>query len=330
MLFKLFKKNSCNHLVHAIILSMNSFRSIFLYAWSCVLCNKKLSFIVFIFQFLPFIVFFGGALLLSLLGYTLLPRHVDFILSHFTSVSWLLVGAGTLLLFVFLCLLFQLACTYFSNKWLSYIFQKKNFTFRSLFSEWKGIWPWAGTGLSVALHFVWLAVVTFILALLAQDFSPKIWLLVLVLGIFVGIFFGVFLSLSLPVYFFEDKKYFQATQKSWEIIHGRWWKTFWYTLISLLFVIIVSFFFNSFDKFVTWVWAGHFLPENLSQSHAFGAFVFCISLIYAVLSSAVSIVLQIFLSAFSFALYLHYNTEIAVPKVSHIRPSKKQLLTKKK
>lgn len=94
--------------------------------------------------------------------------------------------------------------------------QKKKFNFTTLLREWKGMWSWAGTGLATSVYFITTFVVTAVLAVVCIYIYDMLVILPVILG-------GV--AFTFPVYFFEGKRYFAATEKSREIVRGRWWKT---------------------------------------------------------------------------------------------------------
>lgn len=140
-----------------------SLRSIFSHAWSCVFSNKKSFFIVFLYQFVPFLLYFFGAMILSVIVTVLMPQYADYILAHMTDpliISGVVLVGGIALLAL---ISIQLICSYLSNLGLVHIFQKKKFTFRSLLKQWRGVGAWTGTGLVVALYFFILVLVTIFL-----------------------------------------------------------------------------------------------------------------------------------------------------------------------
>lgn len=290
-----------------------SLRSIFSHAWSCVFSNKKSFTIVFLYQFLPFLFFFFGAMILSVLITLLMPHYADYILAHMADPLILsgLAIAGWIFLLVLISI--QLVCSYLSNLWLVLMFQKKKFSFRSLLKQWRGVGAWTGTGLIVALYFFGLVLVTIFLMASSYYVHEKLIIVPAILWFGVGVFGAIALSLSVSVYFFEGKKYFQAIKRSWELVRGRWWLTFGYAIVAITTVLIVSLLFNLIGISFSWI-SGH-LPTEFSATHLFGTVIVIWGVAYTILQSAFNIVTQIVLTGFTFSLYLVYS-ENHIPKIT--------------
>jgi len=61
-----------------------------------------------------------------------------------------------------------------------------------------------------------------------------------ILLIIPGIIFGVFWSLSTFVFLKENKKILASLKRSKQLVRGRWWKTFGYFVLLLIFTILIS------------------------------------------------------------------------------------------
>ncbi|MCB9806780.1 hypothetical protein H6768_02660 [Candidatus Peribacteria bacterium] len=93
------------------------------------------------------------------------PELLEAFISRFGNptmiISILIIGLAC----IFIFLLFQLSCSYLARLGLTYISQKKKFSFSSLLREWRGMWSWAGTGLVVAIYFIGASMITALIAI---------------------------------------------------------------------------------------------------------------------------------------------------------------------
>lgn len=295
---------------------------IFSLSWKQLFKNKKSLGIIFLFQVLPTTVLLIGGICLSLGARYLIPffgidmNNMNFLARITTPAGITIITIiGLLLLLVWFT--FQLICSYLSSQGLAWNFQNKSYTLKSLVKSWRGMWPWAGTGLAVVAQFLAIFLVGFILALGFAYIHEYLALIpgVLTLGVF--IFFSVSLSLSLPVYFFEWKKYFEAIKISGGLVRGRWWKTFWYAVLAITITIAASLLFAVLEMLTTEI--GQYLPLSLLNSRTFtlflGFWVFCFSMV----QMFSSVIVQMFIQSMTFTIYQSYSstpTAIRITKKS--------------
>ena len=98
--------------------------------------------------------------------------------------------------------------------------QKKKFNFSSLLREWRGMWSWAGTGLVTAVYFISVFVLTALVAVGCVYVYDMLAVVPVILGGATLVFLGIALAFTFPVYFFENKRYFTATERSRQMVKG--------------------------------------------------------------------------------------------------------------
>ncbi len=293
--------------------------SIFSLSWKQLFKDKKSFGIIFLFQILPTAILLLGAIFLGVCARYVVPffgidmNNMTF-LARFTTPVWITIISIVALLLLLVWLTFQLICSYLSAQGLVWNFQNKSYTFKSLIKSWRGMWSWAGTGLAVGIQFVVIFVIGFLLALGFAYFKEYLALVPIVLAVGTFLFFAISFSLSLPLYFFEWKKYFQATKASKALIQGRWWKTFWYAILAVVITIGVSILFAAIEMAATWLM--QFIPETILSSHTVGLFLgfglFCFYIVQMFWSTVV----QMFIQSMTFSIYQSYSSDPAVKRLS--------------
>ena len=291
-------------------------------SWTHLFKSKKSFLIILFFQALPTATFLVGGICLIACAKYIFPaigidiQNIEFI-TRFTTPLWLSVIAIAGLLLLLVWLTFQLVCSYLSALGLSWNYENKTYTIKTLLKSWKGMWSWAGTGLSVAVQFLWIIVVGLLVALWFAYFKDYLALVPAVLTVGVFLFFAVLLCFSMPIYFFEWKKYFQATKASRQLVRGRWWKTFGYAVLVIFIATFVSIVFAIIE--ITASWGGQFLPTSLADSRVFSMLLWVVIFVYYVIQMFVNMVVQIFIQSTTFALYHFYKSAAVV----NTRASKK-------
>lgn len=292
---------------------MKSILTLFSQSWNMLTRDKRSFFIVFLFQLihnlLTVLVFWAG---LGIFAVFLFSTDANSFLSQLShSLDFLTTRAG-MVIFVIACtvliplyLLFQVLFYYLSQKWLTYLFHKKKITFSFLISQWKWVWSWAGTWLSIFLYFIGFFVLCLVLALCAALINDFVVVGVFILWFLWFIFLWISLYLAIPGYFLDDKRYFLSAKNAFSLVRHRWWKTFGYVLVALICAAIVSLLFTLLEKIVGF--GIRHAPETLTSSSAFGVFATIIYLLYAFVQLGINILVQIFLSAYSFQLYSFYK-----------------------
>lgn len=296
-----------------IIFILMNFSQLFSASWKHLFQNKKSFGIIFFFQIFPTIVIFVWALCLSLCAkyaFPIFSRNFDSmaLLARLTTPFGLSLLAIVGLVLLLVWLTFQLICSYLSALGLAWNFQNKKYTFKTLLRSWKGMWSWAGTGLAVGVQFLGIFVVWFLLALGFAYFHEYLALVPVALTVWTFFFFAVSLSLALPIYFFEGKKYFQATKASSKLVRGRWWKTFGYAFIVIICVVVVNVGFVVLEMLASW--SSQFLPPSLGDSEAFVVFLGIIVFLYYIIQMFVNTVVQVLIQSFTFALYHSYSSSV--------------------
>lgn len=292
---------------------------LFISSWDRLFKNKKSFLIILFFQALPTVIFILGwicVIAFAKYGLPLFGVNVWDLswLARFTTPLWLSSIAIVWLLLLLVWLTFQLICSYLSALALSWNYQNKKYTLNTLLRSWNGMWSWAGTGLAVAVQFLSIFILGALLILwfaYIQDYLaliPAIWVVV------IFVFFAISLCFSFPVYFFEWKKYFQATKASWQLVRGRWWKTFGYAIVIMVFAIFISVVFAFIEMSGTW--GVQFLPSSLADSRIFGVVLWAAIFLYYIVQMFVNIVVQVFIQSVTFSLYHDYQsiTNTRIPK----------------
>lgn len=120
--------------------------------------------------------------------------------------------------FIALFLIFQLTCSYLARLGLSYVIQNKKFTFSSLLRKWSGVWSWIGTGITVSVYFIVLIILAALLSLALAYINEWLVIIPIIATGIVCIFLSIALAFTFPIYFLEGHKYFQAAEKSRDIV----------------------------------------------------------------------------------------------------------------
>lgn len=287
-----------------------SFSSLFQASWKLLFSHKKSSGIIFLYQFIPVLLFFFLALCSILLAGFILPWFgvdlsnaivVQSLIVRFWNPMGMALILSLWLLALLLFITIQLVCSYLAHLGISYLVQKKKFSFWSLFTQWRGVWWWAGTGLSVSLYFIILIVFVMIGALVCAYIYDPLAIVPIVLGLVLLIFLSISLSFTFPIYFLEGKKYFSATERSREIMKNRWWKTFGKFLLLGLSIGAVSLVLFALES---WLRYGVHLVPNALMSYQIISVIFAGgAFLYMLAQSAINVCIQIFASLFIFELY---------------------------
>jgi hypothetical protein len=270
--------------------------------------------IVFLYQFIPTLVFFVLALCAIFCTAFVMPRMgidlsnpgtLEALITRFANPVSIVLGLVGWLIVILAFLLFQLTCSYLARLGLAHMAQKKKFNFSSLLREWRGMWSWAGTGLATSVYFITTFIVTAILAVVCVYIYDMLVAIPVILGGATFVFLGISLAFTFPVYFFEGKRYFVAAEKSRDMVKGRWWKTLWNFVLLGLAIMLVSMIIFGLESGVRYTLS--FLPDSLFESmfitaiFAIGAFV---SMIF---QSAINIIIQLFAIFYTFELYHEYD-----------------------
>ena len=179
-------------------------------SWKQLFKNKKSLWNYFLFQVLPTTVLFDRWYLSTSLGARYLIPFFGIDMNNMNFLARITTPAGiTIITIIGLSCsscgsTFQLICSYLSSQGLAWNFQNKSYTLKSLVKSWRGMWPWAGTGLAVVAQFLAIFLVGFILALGFAYIHEYLALIPGVLTIRVFIFFRSH-SLFSPRLFFEWK-----------------------------------------------------------------------------------------------------------------------------
>lgn len=194
-----------------------NFSSLVRQAWKLATAYPKMSSIVFLYQFIPSIVFFIFALI-GVIAVTFIspmmgmdfsdPVALESLKSIFLDPPLMVISIIAGIIVVSLFLIFQLTCSYLARLGLSYIVQNKKFTFSSLLQKWSGVWSWIGTGLAVSVYFIVVIILAALLSLaLAYIYEWLVIIPIIATGV-VCIFLSIVLAFTFPVYFLEGTKYF--------------------------------------------------------------------------------------------------------------------------
>ncbi len=287
---------------------MNSIFTLFSQTWNVLARDKRSFLVIFLFQSIP-----GFLILTMVLGFfaflqwgvPLLGEMVYRLVGFFTTPTGIITLVVCLMLALLVFVAFQTLCYYCAQKWLAQLFHKKKISVRSLLSEWRGVWSWMGTWLSIISYFVGFFVVCLVLLFFVSrvhDFLVVGSLIVWFLGF---IFLWVSLYLAIPGYFLDDKRYYLSAKNAFSLVRNRWWKTFGYVFVVLIFAAIVSFLFIFLEKIV-WFGLRH-APGDFTSSSVFALFASVVYVAYAFIQLGINILVQIFLSAYSFQLYSFYK-----------------------
>lgn len=297
-----------------------NFSSLVRQAWKLATAHPKMSSIVFLYQFIPSIVFFIFALI-GVIAVTFIspmmgmdfsdPVALESLKSIFLDPPVMVISIIAGIIVVSLFLIFQLTCSYLARLGLSHIVQNKKFTFSSLLQKWSGVWSWIGTGLAVSVYFIVVIILAALLSLaLAYIYEWLVIMPIIATGV-VCIFLSIALAFTFPVYFLEGTKYFWAAEKSREIVRGRWWQVFgnFFLLgLALILVSIVLFALETGSRYTL-----SLLPDELFEYMIFTAIVTLGGVVLMLLQSAANIIVQLFAILFTFELYKDYK-KTAAPK----------------
>jgi hypothetical protein len=297
-----------------------TFSSLLVNSWNLILNNKKPAGIIFLYQFIPPLLFFFTAFAVMIFVVFFIPffginlKNIPigmlfFQLTNPIILSLILIGW---LVVILIALTFQLVCSYLARLWLSYLVQKKKFNFRSLLSEWKGMWHWAGTGLATSVYFIAIIVVTAMLMVASFYVYDMLVIVPAFLGVWCIVFISISLAFTFPVYFFEWKKYFAATERSREIVKNRWWSIFGQFLLLWLAIIIVSLILFLIEN---GLWYGiNLIPQSFFDYRIVGIIFAAATFFYMIMQSAINIVIQLFAILFTFELYMDSKRNIVLKK----------------
>lgn len=297
-----------------------NFSSLVRQAWKLATAHPKMSSIVFLYQFIPSIVFFIFALI-GVIAVTFIspmmgmdfsdPVALESLKSIFLDPSVMVISIITGIIVVSLFLIFQLTCSYLARLGLSHIVQNKKFTFSSLLQRWSGVWSWIGTGLAVSVYFIVVIILAALLSLaLAYIYEWLVIIPIIATGV-VCIFLSIVLAFTFPVYFLEGTKYFWAAEKSRDIVRGRWWQVFGNFFLLGLALILVSILLFALETGSRYTLS--LLPDELFEYMIFTAIVTLGGVVLMLLQSAANIVVQLFAILFTFELYKDYK-KTAAPK----------------
>lgn len=290
------------------------FSSLATRTWKLISAHPKMAWIVFIYQFIPTLLFFSIALcaiicitfILPKFGIDLsLPGVFESIILRFVSPATLLVAGILWFLMIIALITLQLICSYLSRLGLAHMAQKKKFNFSSLLREWRGMWSWAGTGLATSVYFITTFILTAVIAVACIYIYDMLALVPVILGGLTFVFLGISLAFTFPVYFFEGKHYFAATEWSREMVKGRWWKTFGNFFLLGLAIMLVSLAIFGLESCVQYILG--FLPESLLE-YTFVTAIFTIGAFTLMMAqSAINIIIQLMAILYTFELYYDYS-----------------------
>lgn len=270
--------------------------------------DRRSFFVIFLFQAAP-----GFLVLMSVLfffafmqwGLPLFGNWIYAILNSLTTPKGIIVLLAFSVCVVLLFVALQTLCYYCAQRWLAYIFHKKKITLSFLLWQWRGVWSWIGTWLSLMACFVAFFVLSLAFLLLGMYIHESLVIVLFVLCFLGFIFLWIALYLSVPSYFLDDNKYFSAAKNSFSLIRTRWWKTFGYVFGALFLAAVVSLFFITFEKTIEL--SIYYIPETLTSLPAFNIVASLMYVLYAFIQLSINILVQIFLSAYSFQLYSVYK-----------------------
>lgn len=221
-------------------------------------------------------------------------------------------GIISLIIFLWLVLLvfiaLQIVCYYLAQKWLTQLFLKKKITFRWIIAQWRGVWSWVGTWLSILSCFLIFFIFFWILALTAWgvlDMNNVLFLIIFAMLILWWLFLWVSLYFAIPAYFIDNSRYFQAIKNAFSLVRNRWWKTFGYVFVVLILAAIVSFLMILLENIVGYGF--RYLPTSLIEMPSFGIVASIFYSLYAFAQLGINVVVQLFLSSYSFQLYSLYK-----------------------
>lgn len=237
---------------------------------------------------------------------------IEFIKNIFLDPGVMIVSIFGGIILIFFLIMFQLICSYLARLGLSYLVQNKKFTFSSLLQKWSGVWSWIGTGLAVSVYFIALLILAVILSIFFAYIYEVLVIIPIVVAGVIFIFLSIILAFTFPIYFLEGTKYFLATEKSREMVRGRWWQVFVNFFLLGLAMILVAIALFSLETGVRYSLS--FLSDILSEQIFFTAFVTLGPVIFMILQSVINSVVQLFAILFTFELYRDYNNEALSPK----------------
>lgn len=270
--------------------------------------------IIFLYQFIPSLVFFVLALCAIFCTTFVMPRMgidltnpgaLEALAMRFASPAMLIWGVLVWLVCIIGFLLFQLTCSYLARLWLAHLSQKKKFSFSSLLREWSGMWSWAGTGLATSVYFIVTAILTAIVAIGCVYIYDMLVIVPVVIGVAVFVFLWIALAFTFPIYFFEKKKYFTATETSRQMVKWRWWKTFGNFLLLGLAIILVSIVLFALESGAQY--SSALLPDALFEYRIISVLFAGGTFLFMVAQSAVNIMIQLFAILYTFELYHEYE-----------------------
>lgn len=270
--------------------------------------------IVFLYQFIPTLVFFILALCAIFCTAFVMPRMgIDFsnpstleaLIARFANPVSIVLGLVGWLIVILVFLLFQLTCSYLARLGLAHIAQKKKFNFSTLLREWRGMWSWAGTGLATSVYFITTFIVTAVLAVVCIYIYDMLVILPVILWGAIFVFLGISLAFTFPIYFFESKRYFAATEGSRNMVRGRWWKTLWNFVLIGLAIMLVSMIIFGLESGAQYTLS--FLPDSVFDSMFITAIFAIGAFVSMILQSAINIIIQLFAILYTFELYHEYN-----------------------
>jgi len=88
----------------------------------------------------------------------------------------------------------------------------------------------------------------------------------------------------------------QAIKRSWELVKGKWWRTFGYAIVMIVILFIVSLLFNLIGVSLSFV--HKHLPAEFLGSSSFEGFLVVGGFLYFLLQSAFNIVTQTIFTGF--------------------------------
>lgn len=148
--------------------------------------------------------------------------------------------------------------------YLASLFSTKEVKSESIFSQWKNIFAYIGTMISVFLLYIaiWASVavifwIIFWIGYLWYNFlewmNPDIAMVFYILGwamafliVVITVIAAVWISVSInafsaPAFFLDNHRYFQAPLLSKKVIAGRWWETVWNIFLASVITMAIPF-----------------------------------------------------------------------------------------
>lgn len=290
------------------------FSSLATRTWKLISAHPKMSGIVFLYQFIPSLVFFVWAVCAIICTTFIMPRMgidlsnpgtLESLMLRFATPTTIIFAVLWWLVLMAVFLVFQLTCSYLARLGLARIAQKKKFSFSSLLRDWRGMWSWAGTGLATSVYFIATFIVTAAVAVWCIYIYDLLAIVPVVIGGVIFIFLSISLAFTFPTYFFENKRYFSATEASRDMVRGRWWKTLGNFLLLGLAIMLVSGVLFALESGLQY--GVRFFPDSLFEYmfikalFAIGAFIFMI------IQTAANIIIQLSAILYTFELYQDYT-----------------------